>query len=318
MVSKPLGMVAFTQNKKSGIQRVLSKMVHTKPRNDSARILITGSKGMLGHDLVIAFQGFGSITGIDIENCDIRNYDQTASLIRKIAPHIVLHAAAYTRVDDCESNVKEAFEVNTYGASNVAKACREIEAFMVYYSTDYLFDGATQIPYTEESCPNPLSIYGKSKLEGEFEVLRILPENHLILRTAWLFGLYGRNFIDTILCKTKIQKVLTIVNDQTGCPTFSGDLAGATRQLIEKHASGIFNVTNKGFCSWYQFAQYFLTNEYPRIEINPISTEELSYPAKRPPYSVLDSAKIEAFLGITLPSWQNAVDRYIVQRSKSK
>jgi len=275
------------------------------------KILVTGAQGMLGKDLHKELQPLGKLAAIDLRECDITDKSMCLSVISEIQPDVVIHAAAYTLVDDCETNRESAFRVNGDGAGNVAAACRDNNAWMIYYSSDYVFDGRTEQPYTETDKTNPLSVYGLSKLQGEDQIREILPSSHLILRTAWLFGVHGNNFIRTIINKSLEVDRLRIINDQTGCPTYTRDLAKATKNLIQKSARGILNVTNQGMTSWHGFASYFLAKVNSNVEVQPISTNEYPLPARRPAFSVLSTDKLRKEYEIRLPSWKNAVDRYL-------
>jgi len=278
------------------------------------RILITGAHGMLGTDLISALQLEHDLIGVDIDDFDIADANQTLLAIKSIKPQIVVHAAAYTAVDQCENEEEKAFRVNRNGSGNVAEACQKIGSKMIYYSSDYIFDGDTDQPYTENSAPNPLSVYGQSKLEGEIQVQKYLPKDHLIIRTSWLFGINGKNFVDTIITLTNQKSKLQIIDDQTGSPTFTADLAEATRHAIGKNFKGIINITNSGETTWYGFATHFLKFTRPDFPIEPVKSIQYPLPAQRPKYSVLSNQKWLDLTGALLPNWRDAVDRYISLR----
>jgi len=246
------------------------------------KLLITGGRGMLGRDLVRELSPLGEIISIDLEECDITDSKQIHDYICGLKPDMVVHAAAYTHVDDCEKERDLAFAVNGDGAGNVARACRDTGAGMVYFSSDYIFDGTSMEPYTEKDSPNPLSNYGASKLEGELQVARYLPGDHLVLRTSWLFGVNGRNFVETLVRKARETGSLSVVDDQTGCPTYTLDLASATARLLRSGARGFYNVTNTGITTWYGFASYFLGRIVPDATVKPIPTSGYPLPAVRP------------------------------------
>ncbi len=275
------------------------------------KLLITGGNGLLAFDLKRELSSLGNVISVDIEDFDITHREVCREKIMEIHPDIVIHAAAYTQVDECESFPEKANQVNAYGAKNVAEACRESGAFMVYYSSDYIFDGTSPVPYSEEATPRPLSVYGRSKWAGEQSVMDTLPDHHLIARTAWLFGRNGRNFVDRMIQLAGETTPLRVVDDQVGCPTYASDLARATQFLLSHGATGIYNVTNSGHTTWYGFASYFLKLVSPHTTILPIRTSEYPLPATRPSYSVLSTDKYVQCTGVPLPSWQEAVVRYL-------
>jgi dTDP-4-dehydrorhamnose reductase len=274
-------------------------------------ILITGVNGQLGHELYDMLDGKETVTGIDIEDVDITDAQKVHEYINDFQPDVVIHPAAYTNVDACESNVDLAYKVNSVGAQNIASACLNTGTKMVYVSTDFVFDGQKEEPYIEFDTPNPLSIYGKSKLAGEMLASHIL--NRLfIVRTAWLYGLNGNNFVKSILRQTKEKDTLTVVNDQWGTPTYTKDLAEVICRLIYTDGYGIYHATNNGQCTWYDFAKKIL--EYAGMEhvnVLPITTDELDRPAKRPKYSVLRNYMLELTIGDTMRPWEDALKEYV-------
>ncbi len=275
------------------------------------KILVTGARGMLGKDLMVALPACGDVTGVDIDDFDITDRVAAHEVIGGLRPDLVVHAAAFARVDACETEHETAFRVNRDGAENVALACGTIGARMIYFSSDYIFDGTATVPYRETDPANPLSVYGKSKYEGEQRVVSVLPDRHLIIRTAWLFGVNGPNFIDTIIRLARKQPELRIVRDQTGSPTSSTDLARATCELILRDVSGIVNVTNSGVATWYDLAVYALDRQRIDIPVHPIPTAEFPRPAPRPAYSVLSPVLRDGILGKPMPPWKDAVDRFL-------
>jgi dTDP-4-dehydrorhamnose reductase len=275
------------------------------------RILVTGAQGMLGQDLVPHLSELGSVDAVDIDAFDITDSDACRVNLEKRRPDIVVHAAAYTQVDKCESHRECAMKVNGEGAGNIARACSEIHAKMVYYSTDYVFNGRSETPYLETDTPDPLSVYGESKLEGENQVTSALPLSHLILRTSWLFGIHGRNFIETIIALARERSEIQVVDDQIASPTFTMDLAQATRSLLKNNAYGIVNTTNTGITSWFGFAEYFLNKTVPSAIVHPIPTESYPLPARRPAYSALSTEKYGRITGAPLPHWKDATNRYL-------
>jgi len=275
------------------------------------KVLLTGARGMLGWAATKELNLDYQLIGIDIEDADISDESQIKEEIFKIQPDVVVHTAAYTEVDNCEKNKELTYRVNAKGAENVAQACKLSHSKLIYISTDFVFDGKKNSPYTEEDATNPINTYGWSKLEGEKQIQSIL-QNYLIVRTAWLYGPHGRNFVDTILQKASSQKELTVVDDQIGCPTYTTELARALGILIKKNPIGIVNVTNTGACSWYDFAKRIVELRGLPTTITPIKSNQLDRLAKRPSYSVLSPDKFKSLAGCTLQSWDEALKEYLL------
>ena len=274
------------------------------------KILLLGHKGMLGSDLAAQFKYRHEVIGMDKEEIDITRASECRKAISDVAPELVINAAAYTNVDGCETAKEECFAVNAEAVKNIAEACRERHIPVVHYSTDYIFDGNGSRPYTEDDPANPINSYGASKLTGE-HYLRQLTDDHLIIRTAWLYGAKGKNFVGAILDRARTTGKLTVVDDQTGSPTCTRDLAAATELLVDKKARGIFHVTNRGFCTWYDFARKILKEAHlDAVEVLPIKTSDLQRAAKRPAYSVLGMQKFVAATGKTMQPWQLAFSDY--------
>ena len=283
------------------------------------RLLVIGAKGMLGRDLVRVLGSSSQddsdsawkIFEWDIDEIDIREEKSTLVKIEKAQPHIVVNLAAYTDVDGCESQEEKAFAINAEGMKHIALGALKCRAKVVYLSTDYVFDGTKKKPYLESDPPHPLNVYGRSKLKGE-EYVRSLIEDGLIIRTQWLYGKHGKNFVASILQQAKEKKVLSIVNDQIGSPTYTIDLAEAISLLIRCDARGIFHVTNRDLCSWYTFSQAILKYSGRRdVKVIPISTKELNRPALRPLYSALNGQKFKREAGMPLRSWSEALQDYL-------
>jgi dTDP-4-dehydrorhamnose reductase len=232
-------------------------------------------------------------------------------VIAETEPDIVINAAAYTNVDGCESDSDACFSVNAEGVKNIALACRQKRIKIVHFSTDYVFDGTRKTPYQEDDKCTPLNVYGKSKLAGE-QYLKKFSDNFLLIRSAWLYGKNGKNFVKTIIEKARTEKLLKIVDDQVGAPTFTWDLAAAVQLLIEGQHTGIFHITNRGNCSWYEFAVKILKSAcIPEVTVKPIKSDELERPARRPHYSVLTCRKFSETTGKVMRYWQVALDDYI-------
>ncbi|MDO8886354.1 MAG: dTDP-4-dehydrorhamnose reductase [Candidatus Oleimmundimicrobium sp.] len=290
---------------------------------------MTGAKGMFGSDLVKVLslpaclsvdtagrQGSEhDVTGLSHQELDVTNKRDVDICINDNKPDVVIHAAAYTDVDGCESNRELAFLVNAEGTKNVASACRAMDSAMVYISTDYVFDGAKDIPHTEEDKPNPINIYGESKLAGENYVKSIL-DKYYIVRTSWLFGKNGKNFVETILRLAQEKNELKVVNDQVGSPTYTLDLARAIKALLTKPSFGYYHISNQGSCSWYDFAREILgLSGLNDIKVIPVSTEEIKRLANRPKYSVLNCQKFMDESGYNLRNWQDGLKDYLAEKS---
>lgn len=278
------------------------------------RILLTGAQGMLGRDLCRILAPEHILIPIDIHEVDIRQHRALVNYLRKESFDIIIHSAAYTDVDGCEQNPNLANSVNGLGTKYIAEFARDTGTELVYVSTDFIFDGRKTEPYLESDIPNPLSVYGKSKLDGERYIQELINQ-YYIVRTSWLFGKHGKNFVDTIIKKAEANEILRVVNDQIGSPTYSLDLAEAIGLLIKTKNYGIYHISNSGTCSWYEYAYEIL--KYKGIAANTkvvsISSTELDRPAKRPQYSKLNTAKYEHLTGNKLRSWQEAVKDYLLQ-----
>ena len=275
------------------------------------KILITGAKGMLGLDLMDVFGKSYDVYGRDIDDFDITKPRETMDAIMEIRPDVVIHAAAYTDVDGCESHVELAHSVNGGGTKNVAASCKELGARMVYISTDYVFDGRKSGGYTEEDPTCPINTYGRSKLEGEGWVSTMV-SRFAIVRAAWLFGSGGKNFVKTILQLAEEKEALSVVNDQWGSPTYTPDLSRALNALVEKQCTGIYHITNAETCSWCEYAREILTLAgLDAIPVHPISSGQLHRAAKRPRNSVFDCGKFERETGYRMRSWREALRDYL-------
>ncbi len=252
------------------------------------RVLISGSGGMLARALQQSFER-DFVLAIPREEMDITNLQDTLKTVHDFKPDIILNPAAFTRVDDNELFPEKSFLVNALGAGHMATAARQIGARLVHFSTDYIFDGKRKVPYREGDLPNPLSVYGASKLAGEKLVRKICSE-HYIVRTSWLFGYKEGNFINYILQSLREEKFVRAAMDQVGSPTFVSDLAGAVKVLVEEPAYGTYHLTNSGFCSRYQLAREIARyNGCSEKMILPLKMDDLNLKARRPCYTVLDN-----------------------------
>jgi dTDP-4-dehydrorhamnose reductase len=275
------------------------------------KILIVGSHGMLGTDLMEEMRLRHEVQGLRREELDIRDADQCMQRVEGFRPDIIINAAAMTNVDGCELNVDEAFLVNSQGTENLAAAAAAFNALLVYYSTDYVFDGKKDEPYRESDATNPQSVYGRSKFQGE-DKARAMAPHHLILRTSWLFGCNGKNFIRTIVSAARKGEPLRVVNDQKGSPSFTRDLAAQTRTMLERGCRGTYHVTNSGSCSWYELANNAVQwAGVADASIIPVTTPEFPRPARRPANSVLANERLNQEGFPPLRPWQEAVQDYI-------
>jgi dTDP-4-dehydrorhamnose reductase len=251
------------------------------------------------------------LVGLDIEELDITVEADTLQTIQEVSPTRVVHAAAQTDVDSCETDSGMAFRVNSQGTLHVARACHSIGARMLYISTDYVFDGTASRPYTEKDPVKPLSVYGQSKLEGEQHVRNLL-EEFTIVRTQWLFGEKGKNFVTTILNLAQKGNPLTVVNDQVGSPTYTKDLSLAILRLLETGCRGVFHAANSSFCSWYDFARAIVKSAGIRgVKITPMDSTCLKRPAPRPHYSIFDCSKLIRETGLTMRPWHEALQDFL-------
>lgn len=261
------------------------------------KTLILGADGMLGSDLCRVFSDAIHFTHGDL---DITNKEDVIRIIKEIAPDVVINAAAYTNVDECEDERELAFEVNGKAPGYIAEACSCIGAKLVHFSTDYVFDGSKK-EYAESDATNPINAYGESKLLGEQEIARHM-DDYRIMRISWLFGHHGKNFIDTMLKLSGEMDAVKVVNDQFGKPTYTADLARKVRKIIDLEP-GIYHVTNEGVCSWYEFASAVIDN------VVPCSSDEFPTRAKRPNYSILTNTKTAP-----MRHWKEAVLEYLRYR----
>lgn len=275
---------------------------------------LAASHEPVGVDLAHRAEPRQDVQGMLPGNFDILDESAVRSTVAAIKPDWVIHCAAYTNVDGCEKEPDKAYAVNAAGAGNVARACWGAGARMLYVGTDYVYDGRKGSPYVETDKTGPLNVYGDSKLKGESEAQGVLPDA-LIVRTAWLFGLNGPNFVEAILGQVGKRDELDVVDDQVGSPTFTIDLADALVRLVDGGASGIVHVSNEGNCSWHGFAVRILELAgVAGMKVNPITTEKLGRPALRPAWSVLSKDKYASVTGHRLRGWEDALAEYMKLR----
>lgn len=312
------------------------------------RIAITGASGMLGTDLLQTLAGEHELYGLDIRKplfevsdsryqiLDITNTIETYDTITRINPELVIHAAAYTNVDGAESEQEQAYRINSLGTRNIALACQRFDAALIYISTDYVFNGQKKEPYLEIDQPDPLGTYAKSKYWGELYT-QWLVSRFMIIRSSWLFGKKGKNFVEAIRSQVITKHSLQVVNDQFGSPTYTVDLAEAIKRLLtinnpcplQKSLAGtaptfagrelstglygIWHITNSGHCSWYDFAREIVKQIGAKEDVSPVSTHQVNRPAARPKNSVLDNFNWKLHDFPLLPTWQDALKRYLHQ-----
>jgi len=271
---------------------------------------------MLAQDVTRVLAGQHEINAATHADLDIGNEEQAADFLYAQKPAVVINCAAYTNVDGCETDSARAYSANAAGVKNLALACRKAGAKLFHISTDYVFDGTKSGPYTEDDAPNPLSVYGQSKLAGEQYIQEFL-SSYVIIRTEWLYGSQGSHFVGRILQLAREREVLQVVNDQTGSPTWTADLARAIDTLLQVPSQGIYNVTNAGACTWFDFARKIVSYTGSPVRVEPIGSEQLNRPAKRPGNSVLDCAKFVRETGHILRPWEIALDEYMREQHDS-
>lgn len=275
------------------------------------KVLITGANGQLGKELVELFteKGF-EVYGFGRDKMDITNQVQVQEIIGAVKPNIVIHSAAHTKVDLAESEPDQAFSINAYGTRNVAVAAEAVGAKLVYVSTDYVFDGTNDEPYNEFSPTSPLGVYGKSKLAGE-QFVRDLHYKFFIVRTSWVYGKYGANFVKTMLKLGEERKELSVVADQIGCPTYTLDLANAILELVNTEKYGVYHVSNSGNCSWFEFAKAIFEEAGIDVNVTPCTTADFPRPAPRPANSILEHMSIKLNNFSSIRYWREALNCFL-------
>jgi dTDP-4-dehydrorhamnose reductase len=277
------------------------------------RILLTGAGGMLGHDVVGVANAAGiECVGLTHAELDIADAPKVAASLERAAPDVVVNCAAWTNVDGAESELRTAVAINGDGAGNVAAAARRIGAWTIQISSDYVFDGTKHVPYVESDPTEPLSGYGRSKLAGEQAVAREAPDAHTIVRSSWLFGEHGHCFPATIMRLADERDELTVVDDQVGCPTFTGHLAHALLTLCQTRPPGVLHVAGGGSCSWYELAKQVVVRAGRQTKVIPGKTADQRRPAPRPAYSVLGTERAGA--APPLPHWREGLAEYMASR----
>jgi len=301
----------------------MMKWLQQSNRGEDMKILITGFKGQLGsqimHMITSGVSEIGEISsqyesaevvGVDVEDLDITNLNQVQNFVCKLKPDLIINAAAYTNVDACESNEDIAFKVNALGARNLAIASENVGAKIIHISTDYVFKGDGNMPYREYDITNPVSVYGKTKLAGE-NFVRELCSRYFIVRTSWLYGYNGNNFVKTILKAGKEKGHLDVVDDQRGNPTYAEDLSHHILKLALSEEYGTYHCTGTGECSWYDFACKIIEYANIKCTVSPMTSNQLTRAAKRPSYSALDNMMLRCTVGDEMREWKDALKMFI-------
>lgn len=284
---------------------------------DAMKILVTGAGGMLGQSLTPCLQKRGhKATALPKEELDVTNMATVKSTLKKLSPDLVIHCAAYTRVDQAEAEPALAYLINGYGTENLAVAAADNEIPVLYVSSDYVFDGEQNYPYTTWDDTKPLSVYGKSKLAGEKAIERHLSRFYIV-RTSWLYGPHGSNFVDTITKMSAERDQLRVVSDQMGTPTCTTTLSEVLADLIATGRFGVYHATDEGVTNWYEFAKEIVKGQPRPVEVVPIETKDMPRPATRPKYSVLDKTTLINTIGRELVPWRSALADYLALKASA-
>lgn len=286
------------------------------------KVLLFGPNGQLGSDLLRVFQAAGDkVVAVPHAQVDVCNEEQVSAVIAEARPDVVLNTAAFHKVEECEKKPALAFQVNGTAAMNLALACRKSGAVLVHFSTDYVFDGQKNSGYEETDLPSPLNVYGASKVAGE-HLIACNTDRYFILRTCGLYGIAGSsgkggNFVENMLKKALAGDAIRVVDDQVLTPTYTVDLAEATRKLILTGRFGLYHVSSEGQCSWYEFTRYIFDTAGVDANLSPVKSSAFPSPVKRPANSVLSKAKLRT-AGVSIPSWKDALPRYLQERSRKE
>ncbi|MGV8813324.1 MAG: dTDP-4-dehydrorhamnose reductase [Gelidibacter sp.] len=282
-------------------------------------VLVTGASGQLGQcikDIAHQFPAL-NLLFVDKNTLDITNTNDVLEFFETHTIDWCINCAAYTAVDNAENDHENAYKVNVFGVKNIAQACQKYDVKMIHVSTDFVFDGLKTAPYTELDIPNPINIYGETKLKGENEIQQIL-EKHFIIRTSWLYSEHGSNFMKTMLRLAEDRDELSVIDDQFGTPTYAGDLAQIIFQIIQTNSKnyGTFHYSNDGAISWFDFSKAIFELSDVEIKLNAIPTTSYPTPAKRPIYSIMDKSKIIVTMGIEIPFWEKSLNRALIKLNK--
>ena len=279
------------------------------------KVLVIGAGGQLGSEMVVVSNSLGHETSArDFPDVDIGSAESLRECLKSITPELIINCAAYTAVDDCETNQAVAYALNSDGPANLARATKEIGATMVHIGTDYVFDGKKGIPYTENDAPAPESVYGKTKLAGEKNI-RDLLDDHYIFRIAWLYGHQGNNFVKTmrnLAANNAAQgKVMKVVADQWGTPTYTRDICRQIFEVVDHAPCGLYHCTSEGTCSWYDFAKLIIDSAGISVDLRPCTTADFPRPAPRPPFGVLENEKLKKLDMNRMPVWTDAFAEFL-------
>ncbi|MCD9023646.1 dTDP-4-dehydrorhamnose reductase [Cohnella silvisoli] len=279
------------------------------------KVLITGAEGQVGRELVSVFENRGcEVYAYGRSDLDITNGERVSETVNRIKPDAIVHSAAYTKVDQAEADPDQAFLINGTGTKNVVLAAEAVGSKFVYISTDYVFDGKGIKPYNEQHPVNPVSVYGKSKLAGE-QVVRSLHSRYFIVRTSWVYGQYGHNFVKTMLKLAEDKYSVSVVADQIGSPTYAVDLAECISRIVQSSQYGIYHVSNSGSCSWYEFAKAIYEEAGISLTLQPVDSDAFPRLAKRPNYSVMDHNNLISNGFGEMRNWREALAEFIKQQS---
>jgi dTDP-4-dehydrorhamnose reductase len=284
------------------------------------KVLLIGANGQLGSDLFKVFKAAGdTVVPVTHAQVDVCSEERVAEITVDAKPDVVVSTAAFHRVEECETRAALAFQVNGMGAMNLALACQRSGVILVNYSTDYVFDGKKSSEYDENDLPAPLNVYGTSKVVGEY-LVAAYADRRFVIRTCGLYGVAGSrgkggNFVETMVKKAMAGEPIRVVDDQVLTPTYTADLAEATRKLISTGKYGLYHVSSEGQCSWYEFTRHIMDCAGFGAKVSPVKSSEFASPVHRPTYSVLSKAKLRA-LGVSMPSWKDALPRYLAERSR--
>ena len=278
------------------------------------KVLVTGIRGQLGYDVVKTLEARGiEAVGVNSSDMDITDADRVNAVFDEVRPDAVIHCAAWTKVDASEDQVEETRAANVTGTQHIAEAAARLDCKLMYFSTDYVFDGEGERPWEPEDPVAPINVYGQSKLDGELMVRKYVPEKHFILRIQWVYGVNGANFCKTMLRLAKDRDRLTVVSDQIGTPSYTVDIARLCVDMITTEKYGTYHVANQGYCSWYDFACAIFREAGIAIDVAPVSSDQYPAKAKRPHNSRLNTSKVMEMGFEQLPAWQDALHRYLIE-----
>jgi len=286
----------------------------TQHKTSNLKIAITGSEGMLGYDVVRRLDEKHNILCIDIDNFNIVDSKIVDYLLEE-KPEFIFHLAAYTNVDGAETQRDKASAINITGTKNIVKACQKLDIPILFISSDYVFDGTKEASYTETDSPNPVNFYGRTKKEAE-DIIKNNLTKFFIVRTSWLFGRNGKNFVKTIKTLTDKTNKIKVVNDQYGAPTYTKDLAYALEMFIPSKKYGIYHITNSGKTNWFNYAKTIVSLYKKKTEIIPVSSAEFKRAAKRPSNSLLDNSYFEDAFHYKMPLWEDGLKRYLLEKRR--